>query len=113
MSSRGFTLMELIIVIAILGILAAIAMPRLSGFSDVAEKAVCDSSCKDIEKLYEAWLKVNKSEHTDLAFEEFMIGYYSGECPSAGNYSYVDGKVVCSVHGRPVDEEEESEVPYL
>lgn len=41
---------------------------------------------------------MNKTEHTNLTFEEFMNGYYPGECPAEGIYSYVDGKVVCSVH---------------
>lgn len=34
---KGFTLIELIIVIAILGILSAIAVPRLAGFTDSAK----------------------------------------------------------------------------
>lgn len=38
-SEKGFTLMELIIVIVILGILALIAVPRLLGFTDQAKIA--------------------------------------------------------------------------
>lgn len=40
-NKKGFTLIELIVVIVIIGILAAIIIPRLSGFQDTAqEKAV-------------------------------------------------------------------------
>ncbi len=38
-NQKGFTLIELIIVIAILGILAGLAVPSLIGFSDNAKKA--------------------------------------------------------------------------
>lgn len=45
---KGFTLIELIVVIAILGILAAVLIPRFSGFTDRAKQQQALVSAKQI-----------------------------------------------------------------
>lgn len=45
---KGFTLIEMIVVIAILGILAAIVVPRLAGFSDRAKASACETEARTV-----------------------------------------------------------------
>jgi len=96
--SGGFTLVEIIVVIAILGIIAAIPIPRLTGFRSMAEESVCEANRKTVERMYLAFLVENDMDHTDNIFNEFIIDNFNEVCPAGGVIRYEDGKVKCSVH---------------
>ena len=71
--SNGFTLVELIVVIAILEIIAAIAVPRLTGFKSMAEERICVANRETVERMYSAFLVENDIDHTDSIFDQYLV----------------------------------------
>ena len=50
-NKKGFTLVELVIVVAVMAILVAVAIPTIGSIASSAEAAVFDSNCRTIESV--------------------------------------------------------------
>ena len=86
-------LVELIVVIAILGIIVAIAVPGYLKYVNKAKEEVCNVNCLQLEKMYEMYLEMEVLEHSETLFQQFLDEYEKEICPSDGVITYIDGEV--------------------
>lgn len=73
---RGFTLIELLVVVVILGILAGMAILRLSGTRDRAQTAKMRSDLRTLAVRQESYFSENERFSTSL--EELKFGVTQG-----------------------------------
>ncbi len=72
---KGFTLVEILMVIAIIAILAAIAVPRFTTYRLKAYKSQLDSDSKNIYTAAQAYLVDNQSA-TITSLGDLIVGGY-------------------------------------
>ena len=92
MKKSGFTLVEIMIVVAIIGLLAAIAIPSFVKARNTSQQNACINNLRQIDSGKEQWaMAQSKNDGTAVVTTEvdaYIKGNTTPNCPSSGTYTY-------------------------
>ena len=100
--NSGFTLVEIMIVVAIIGLLAAIAIPNFVRARTTSQKNACINNLRQIDGAIQQWALENKMASTASPGATDILPYLKSAviCPSGG-LTFADSYKTLTVADKP------------